>query len=70
MTVLYTVDTFCRIYGQFAMETILATAFGYSVEILRGEVEGDDELIAASARIFATPPTGPVGALLTGLHCK
>ena len=52
------------------METILATAFGYKVDLQKGEVEGGDELIAAAAGIFNVPPGGPAGGLLAILHCK
>ena len=52
------------------METILATAFGYKVNLQKGEVEGGDELIAAAAGVFNIPLAGPAGALLQILHCK
>ena len=37
---IYACDTLtlcCRIFGQFSMEVILATAFGQKIQILRGE---------------------------------
>ena len=38
-----------RIFGQFTMETILVTAFGRQVNVLKGE---GDELIEAAAGLF------------------
>ena len=38
-----------RIFGQFTMETILATAFGRQVNVLKGE---GDELTEAAAGLF------------------
>lgn len=45
----------CRIYGQFTMETILATAFGRVVNIQRGEA---DKLADAANVLFAGSQTG------------
>ena len=70
LCVKYDRSMFCRIYGEFTMETILATAFGYKVEILRGEVDGGDELIKTAREIFSAPPTGMGVGILTSLHCK
>ena len=53
----------CRIFGQFTMQTILATAFGRQVDILNGE---DDELTTAAAGVFHDADISP--ALL--LFCK
>ena len=39
-----------RIFGQFTMQTILATAFGRQVNVLKGE---GDELIEAAAGLFS-----------------
>ena len=39
-----------RIFGQFTMETILATAFGRQVNVLKGE---GDELTEAAAGLFS-----------------
>ena len=39
-----------RIFGQFTMETILATAFGRQVNVLKGE---GDELTEIAAAIFS-----------------
>ena len=53
------------------METILATAFGYKVEILRGGVQGGDKLIEVAARIFDDPPgRGPITEMLVCLNCE
>lgn len=38
-----------RIFGQFTMETILATAFGHQVNILKGE---GDEMTKAAGSVF------------------
>ena len=40
------------------METILATAFGYKVELLRGKVDGGDELVQAARDVFNIPIGG------------
>ena len=60
--------TFCRLFGHFTMEAILATAFGYKVDLQKGEVEGRDELFAAVGEV--TNNIGPVPGLLRILHCK
>ena len=53
------------------METILATAFGYKVELLRGKVDGGDELIKAAQDIFSVPfGGGMVAVILFSLNCK
>ena len=53
------------------MEVILATAFGYKVEIQRGEVEGGDDLIMVAEEVFNESPIhGLVSALLTSLHSR
>ena len=41
-----------RIFGQFTMQAILATAFGRQVDILNGEA---DELTTAAAGVFHDP---------------
>ena len=59
-----------RLYGQFTMETILATAFGFKVELLRGKVQGGDKLIQAAQNIFNQNSGGGLLAMtLTSLHC-
>ena len=53
------------------METILATAFGYKVELLRGKVDGGDELIKTAQDIFSVPNGGGmVSVILFSLNCK
>ena len=53
------------------METILATAFGYKVELLRGKVDGGDELIKAAQDIFNIPIDGGMASvILFSLNCK
>ena len=53
------------------METILATAFGYKVELLRGKVDGGDELIKTAQDIFNVPNGGGIiGVTLMSLNCK
>ena len=60
-----------RLYGEFTMETILATAFGYKVELLRGKVDGGDELIKAAQDIFNFPISGGIiGVILLSLNCE
>ena len=60
-----------RLYGEFTMETVLATAFGYKVELLRGKVAGGDELIQATQNVFEIPiGGGMMGVTLSSLHCK
>ena len=60
-----------RLYGEFTMETILATAFGYKVELLRGKVDGGDELIKTAQDIFNVPNGGGIiGVTLMSLNCK
>ena len=53
------------------METILATAFGHKVEILRGEA-GGDALTTATAELFASISlAGPTGLnVMVALMCK
>ena len=45
----------CRLYGQFTMETILATAFGRVVNIQRGE---GDQLTEAAGIVFSGAQEG------------
>ena len=52
------------------METSLAVAFGYKVEILRGEMEGGDELVMLSENIFDLSPSDHAGGVLFIVHCK
>ena len=53
------------------METILATAFGYKVELLRGKVDGGDELVQAARDVFNIPiGGGMMGVTLLSLNCK
>ena len=52
------------------METILASAFGYKVEILRGETEGGDELLKLAEKICDTSPSEQSGGVLLIIHCK
>ena len=53
------------------METILATAFGYKVELLRGKVDGGNELVQAARDIFNIPiGGGMIGVTLLSLNCK
>ena len=46
-----------RIFGQFTMETILATAFGCQVNILKGE---GNSLTEAAAGIFSDSKSSSV----------
>ena len=55
-----------RIFGQFTMETILATAFGRQVNVLKGE---GDELTEAAAEIFLHSNTKFL-TLVDCFHCK
>ena len=65
-----TTHEFIRLYGEFTMETVLATAFGYKVEILRGKVDGD-ELIQATQNTFDVPiGGGMMAATLSCLHSE
>ena len=52
------------------METSLAVAFGYKVQILRGEVEGGDKLVMLSEKIFDLSASKHVGGVLHIVHCK
>ena len=60
-----------RIFGEYTMETILATAFGHKVEILRGEA-GGDTLTTATAGLFASISlAGPTGInAMVALMCE
>ena len=40
-----------RVFDQFTLEVILATAFGHQAEILRGNTESDELCKAAQAAI-------------------
>ena len=46
----------------------MATAFGYKVDLQKGEAEGGDEFIAAVGGV--TNNIGPLPGLLRILHCK
>ena len=53
------------------METILAIAFGYKVELLRGKVDGGDELIKTAQDLFNIPIGGGMASvILVSLNCK
>ena len=39
----------CRLYGRFTLETIMATAFGRSVDLQHGE---SDEFVKAAHELF------------------
>ena len=53
------------------METILATAFGYKIELLKGKVDGGDELLQAASNVFNTSGRGgTLGVAIMCLHCK
>ena len=52
------------------MEIILATAFGYKIELLKGKVDGGDELLQAASNVFKTGRGGSLGVTLLCLHCK
>ena len=53
------------------METILATAFGHKVEILRGEAEGDTLTTAAAELFSSVTLVGPTGLnVLLAIACK
>ena len=68
---MYIMFTDSRLYGEFTMETILATAFGYKVELLRGKVDGGDELIKTAQDIFSVPNGGGmVSVILFSLNCQ
>ena len=52
------------------METSLAVAFGYKVEILRGEVEDGDELVTLCEKILDCSASEYTGGVLYIIHCK
>lgn len=51
------------------METILATAFGYKVELLNGKVDEGDELIQAAQNVFNSRVPSGGGAIGMALLC-
>ena len=55
-----------RIFGQFTMETILATAFGRRVNVLKGEA---DELTEAAVGTFSNTNVNVV-IFMEYIHCK
>ena len=46
---------FNRVFSQFTLEIILATAFGHQAEILRGKTENDElyKATQAATKVFA-----------------
>ena len=55
-----------RIFGQFTMETILATAFGRQVNVLKGE---GDELTEAAAAVFSDFNNNNVFIWMESIYC-